>query len=311
MKHYEITHRCVVQHFRPVSSCWARAMLLPRATEEQVVHSAHLTVSPEYRELRHSEEFNGNRVSYLHVTEPHSQLEVTAHCLVSVERPRSDGALLPMTWDMAAATVRAVRTAGRAGEDNLSPLAVLSIAAGSLPSDMVPASERATALALDTFAPGQSLAAAVTALSSRIHRSFQLRPALPAGPAPLEEVLDATRGSSAELAHVMIAALRALGLSAMYVTGYRARQPLPGGSAAHAWVAVWFPHRGWVHLDPASGTLVDQHYVTVGWGRDSGDVWPLRVVVQSDGVRPTLSEEVTLRPLSIDELAQLRGEAGA
>lgn len=319
MRHVEITYRATLEHQGPVTSCWVHALLLPRTTREQVVHRAELTVSPAQRELRNRTEFNGNLTSYIHVTEPHSRLELTARALVSVDRPLLAAPGLPqLSWDEAAAIVRSVRTTGRSGDGRRpSPLSVLSIAAGSLPSDMVPASERALNLALDTFVPGQSLAAGVLALNQRVHRSFEPAPAGPPGSgAALEDALEARRGSSQDLAHVMIAALRSVGLAAMYVSGYldtatlAGREALRSSGACHAWVAVWFPGRGWVHLDPSNGVLIDNRHVIIGWGRDSADVWPLRVVVQSERA-PALSEATTVRPLGPDELAARLQAAGA
>jgi len=42
---------------------------------------------------------------------------------------------------------------------------------------------------------------------------------------------------------------------------------------------VWCPHHGWVDLDPTNAVLPDLRHVTTAWGRDYGDVSPLRGVV--------------------------------
>lgn len=79
--------------------------------------------------------------------------------------------------------------------------------------------------------------------------------------------------------------MRALGLPARYVSGYLMTQPpagkekLLGADASHAWFAVWAPPYGWVDLDPTNDVLPTDGHVTVGWGRDYGDVAPINGVV--------------------------------
>jgi len=201
VRHYRITHRARLAHDTAVSSSWGEALILPRRTAEQVVHRTRLDIRPLPRERRHLEDLSGNRVMYFHVTHPHTALEVTAHSLVTVDRPRVDVTALPhLAWDQVVALVRAVRTVGRPGDGtHPGPREVLHIASGSLPSELIPHSDRAQALALDTFAPGQSLASAVTVLNHRVFRAFEHH----AGAAtfsPLEQVLATGGGMCDDLA---------------------------------------------------------------------------------------------------------------
>ena len=55
----------------------------------------------------------------------------------------------------------------------------------------------------------------------------------------------------------MIAALRAHGLPARYVSGYLRTKPPPGvtprrgADQSHAWVSAWMgPEHGWIDFDP-------------------------------------------------------------
>jgi transglutaminase-like putative cysteine protease len=86
----------------------------------------------------------------------------------------------------------------------------------------------------------------------------------------------------------MIGCLRSIGLAARYVSGYLETAPAPGheklvgADASHAWPSVFLPGWGWLDLDPTNNQLVDDSYVTLGWGRDFWDVSPLRGSV--DGV---------------------------
>ena len=79
-----------------------------------------------------------------------------------------------------------------------------------------------------------------------------------------------------------------------------AGQPrLVGADASHAWVAVWCPLHGWVALDPTNAVVAGPDHVTLAWGRDYGDVTPLRGVVRG-GSGHRLSVAVSVIPL--DEL---------
>jgi transglutaminase-like putative cysteine protease len=99
----------------------------------------------------------------------------------------------------------------------------------------------------------------------------------------------------------MIAALRSAGLAARYVSGYvrtvRADgEKAIGGDASHAWVSVYCPPLGWVDFDPTNDSLVGEGHVTLAWGRDFGDVSPLRGMIVGGG-RHKLSVDVRVQPL--------------
>jgi transglutaminase-like putative cysteine protease len=69
-----------------------------------------------------------------------------------------------------------------------------------------------------------------------------------------------------------------------------------GAGASHAWVSVYVPPFGWIELDPTNNVHVGTDHIAVAWGRDFGDVSPLRGVILGGG-RHTLSVRVTVEPL--------------
>ena len=97
------------------------------------------------------------------------------------------------------------------------------------------------------------------------------------------------RGVCQDFAHIQIACLRALGLPARYVSGYLLTRPpagkerLVGADASHAWLAVWVPGHDWVDLDPTNDVIPGREHITVGWGRDYGDVSPVSGVMFGGG----------------------------
>jgi transglutaminase-like putative cysteine protease len=92
-----------------------------------------------------------------------------------------------------------------------------------------------------------------------------------------------------DFAHLQLSCFRSLGLPARYVSGYLLTKPpegkekLVGSDASHAWVAVWCPGHGWVDLDPTNNLIPGEEHITVAWGRDFGDVSPIKGLVVGGG----------------------------
>ena len=95
----------------------------------------------------------------------------------------------------------------------------------------------------------------------------------------------------------------ALGLAARYVSGYLETEPPPGAprlegaDVSHAWVSVFVPGSGWLDLDPTNDQFVDDRYVTVAWGRDYGDVPPLKGVIFTESTSYELTVSVDVTPV--------------
>jgi transglutaminase-like putative cysteine protease len=175
-----------------------------------------------------------------------------------------------------------------------------------LPSFYAPRDNALARLGGEAFVPGAPLLAGAVALMHLIHRRFEYRPTTTSVTTRAIEALALRRGVCQDFAHVMIGALRSLGLAARYVSGYLLTQPPPGqprlvgADASHAWVAVWCPVNGWVALDPTNAVPAGHDHVTLAWGRDYADVAPLRGVIRGGAqVEPRVS--VTVEPL--DEAA--------
>ena len=79
------------------------------------------------------------------------------------------------------------------------------------------------------------------------------------------------------------------GWPARYVSGYLETVPPPGkprlagADASHAWLAVYCPGLGWVDVDPTNNMFPSTTHVTLAWGRDYGDVSPVRGVILGGG----------------------------
>jgi transglutaminase-like putative cysteine protease len=58
---------------------------------------------------------------------------------------------------------------------------------------------------------------------------------------------------------------------------------------------VWCPPLGWVELDPTNGCFAGTSHVALAWGRDFGDVSPLRGVILG-GAQHQLAVSVQVLP---------------
>lgn len=90
------------------------------------------------------------------------------------------------------------------------------------------------------------------------------------------------RGVCQDFTHIMLACLRSRGLAARYVSGYLRTAPPGSGTAllradaSHAWLSVFCSPLGRIGLDPTNGVRVGTDHIVIAWGRDFGDVSPLR-----------------------------------
>jgi transglutaminase-like putative cysteine protease len=185
-----------------------------------------------------------------------------------------------------------------------------------LPSTYAPRDPALARLGAEVFLPGTPLLAGAVALMHLVYRRFEYHTTATSVATRAPEALAQRRGVCQDFAHVMIGALRSLGLAARYVSGYLLTQPPPGqprlvgADASHAWVQVWCPVHGWVALDPTNAVPAGLDHVTLAWGRDYADVAPLRGVIRGGG-RPEPRVSVTVEPLAVADASATAPEAQA
>ncbi len=161
----------------------------------------------------------------------------------------------------------------------------------------------------ECFPAGRPILACAEALTSKLHAEITYAPGETGIGTAATEVLETRRGVCQDFAHLMIACLRSRGLPARYVSGYlRTNAPestekrVVGDGASHAWVAVWSPPYGWIEFDPTNGCFAGTDHVAVAWGRDFGDVSPLRGVILGGG-KHQLLVTVAVEPIGEDATA--------
>lgn len=288
---FRVVHTTTYTYESEVSASYGEAHLLPRDVPGQRVRSAELVILPTPESQHERLDWFGNRTTHFSVGAGHTRLSVTATSEVEVSgRGLANQLLANQPWE-------AVRDALQVGTD---PEAFDAVEF-TLPSPQVPHSAAAAAYALPSFRPGRPVLEAVEHLSHRIHTEFDFEPGATTVGTPVTKVLAARAGVCQDFAHLTIAAVRAMGLAARYVSGYLETDPPPGreklvgADVSHAWASVYVPQTGWVDIDPTNDQFVGDRYITTAWGRDYGDVSPLRGVIFTDGDTESLKVSVDVR----------------
>lgn len=108
------------------------------------------------------------------------------------------------------------------------------------------------------------------------------------------DAIVAGHGVCQDLAHVFLAAARACGLPARYVSGYQYTAEIAARQhASHAWTEAFVDGLGWVAFDPSSGHSPSDTYVRVAVGLDYVGASPVRGAVYG-GVGEKLDVQVTV-----------------
>jgi transglutaminase-like putative cysteine protease len=310
---YAVRHETQYKYRRDVAHSHQQLHLTPRNSARQRCLRHGIQIEPQPAMRSEHEDAFGNRVTRVEFDRPHDTLLVVADMQVSLEAlpepPAQDGEKWERVRDHLLYNARAREAEWIEAMRFRSESAFVRI------------KREFGDFALDCLKPGGTVLQVAQALMSKVHREFTYAPGETEIATPLLEVLHKRRGVCQDYAHLMIACLRSAGLSARYVSGYlrtyraeaeaeaearveakASAEPasLVGADASHAWVAVFAPPFGWVEYDPTNNVRIRQEHVALAWGRDFGDVSPLRGVILGGGSH-TLTVRVAVRPLPVPE----------
>ena len=291
-RRYRIRHETVYEYQGEVAHAHQLLHLAPRPCPYQDARAHRIDLDPAPSGCWQETDAFGNPVTRLEFDRPHRALEVIAETEAEVRARPDVSADDSDQWER-------VRDSFAYRPGALAP-ELMEACRFRLRSPYAAVKKAFGEYALECFEPGRPILAASEALSGRIREQFTYAPGETTVATPLLEVLELRRGVCQDFSHLMIACLRSLGLAARYVSGYLKTTPsegsLVGGDASHAWVGVFCPPLGWIDLDPTNGVRVGTGHVTIGWGRDFGDVSPLRGVIIGGG-RHSVRVNVTAREL--------------
>jgi transglutaminase-like putative cysteine protease len=236
-------------------------------------------------------DFFGNPVTFFTIQEPHHELTVTAHHMVSVSPFALPEPAQTPAWE----EVRQVLSSDRGPRS-------LDVYQFVFDSPYVTTDPELADYAAASFAAGRPLLEAVLDLTRRIHTDFRYDTKATTVATPLSEVFSARRGVCQDFAHLQIGCLRSLGLAARYISGYLLTTPPPGqqrlvgADASHAWLSVYCPGFGWIDVDPTNNQVPSDQHILLAWGRDYDDVSPIKGVILGGG-QHTVSVAVDVVPM--------------
>ena len=293
MTRYAVSHATVYDYGGDVVHSHHLLHLQPRefAFQRCIAHS--LTLDPQPSFSREDVDAFGNPIARLEYDRAHERLVVTAEMQVEVFPRCAESLESTEPWDglRRRLSYHAVPVAA----------AELEACRFRMRSSLVPLKRTFEDYAADCFTPQRPVAAACQALMRKIHREFKSVPGSTTNRTSIVEVLKSRRGVCQDFAHLMIGCLRSSGLAARYVSGYirtvrKGGAAAIGGDASHAWVSVYCPPLGWLDFDPTNDCMIREDHVTLAWGRDFGDVSPLRGMIVG-GRRHKLEVNVRVQPL--------------
>lgn len=276
---YRIIHKTAYRYSEPASLSQNELFLHPRETATQRVIQSRLTIVPEPQYLDQRTDYFGNIAHVFMVQQPHEELAMSTVSRVETSLPVTPEAAGTPPWETVARRLAAHESPAELEANQfvfVSPLITISSAA--------------TAYAHPSFPPGTPVLAGALDLVHRIFTEFTYDKSATTVDTTVDQVLADRKGVCQDFAHVAISCLRALGLAARYVSGYLETKPPPGklrlvgADASHAWISLFVPDAGWVDLDPTNNLIAGESHITVAWGRDYGDVTPVKGVVMGGGV---------------------------
>jgi len=260
-----IRHVTTYHYKKPVGFGEHRMMLRPRDDDDQRVLEAELEVTPAPSQISWTRDSFGNHVAIAHFAERSSELRVES----TIRLDHAPGGFRAADIKDFAQT----HPFAYAEEDRHSLACFLT------PLSPHPKLDRwaATFLRKDGSADTREL---LFDMTQTIRRTFKYVARHEKGIQEPVRTLELASGSCRDLAVLMIAALRSLGIAARFVSGYLHLgddddEEVAGGNT-HAWVQVYVPGPGWVDFDPSSGMVGNENLVRVAVVHEPREAIPLQ-----------------------------------
>ena len=237
-----------------------------------------LSVSPSPEERTAFNDFFAQSATSVFLRAPHDKLDIRMQARVSV-----DSASLPADSSPTLSRLpRELATVWSLDAQSPHHLAGFSPRIGE--------DAAIAAYARQIITPDMTIRDIALALCKRIYTDFKYDGEATTVDTTPAQAFKLKRGVCQDFSHIMISALRSLGIPAGYVSGFLRTTPPPGkerlegADAMHAWVRVWCGETtGYIELDPTNDIVAGNDHIVVGYGRDYADVAPVIGVLKSYG----------------------------
>lgn len=272
---YRIEHTSRYDYDRSVSASFNEARLTPLQTPWQIRIESSIAIDPVTWSFRYTD-YWGTDVRSFEANTVHRSLTVRANSVVELDasrRPQPSD--LPWT-DLRNPAIRDRFVEYLAQRPSTEPPIELADIADSIAAD-------------------ESPSAAARRISETVHGAMTYMTGVTAVHTTAAEAWQKRSGVCQDYAHLVVGALRHVGIPARYVSGYLYPNESPevGETArgeSHAWVEWWLGE--WAPHDPTNLAEVAERHVMVGTGRDYGDVPPIKGIVASQ--HDTVGLDVTV-----------------
>jgi len=291
---YRLIHVTEFAYDGPVSESYNEVRMRPIHDERQSCLSFRITTTPQANGTTYLDAF-GNSVYQFNVLREHRRLTIEAESIV-------------LTHDLPESLAESPSLAELDSlKDNLREEHFEFVA----PTEYVPhLPELGEFIEVAEEMSGGKVIGFVQNLSDLIHKRFQYVPGATHVHSSIKDSLSISAGVCQDFAHLLLGAARMRGLPARYVSGYLVptgaatpeskQEEVIGGQASHAWAEVLIPGRDRMAFDPTLGGPVGLRHVRIAYGRDYGDVAPVRGVYKGHAGQ-RLSVDVRVRPALDDE----------
>jgi transglutaminase-like putative cysteine protease len=260
-----IRHVTTYHYRRPVAFGEHRMMLRPRDDGDQKVLESELEITPEPSQLAWTKDVFGNHVAIAHFAKRASELRFES--TIRVDHAPA-GFRAADIEDFARTHPFAYAAQDRAG-----------LAGFITPLSRSPELDHWATRFLREDGPADTRELLVN-MTQTIRRTFKHVARHEKGTQDPNRTLKLGSGSCRDLAMLMIAALRSLGIAARFVSGYLHLADDDDdaiiGGCTHGWVQVYVPGPGWVDFDPSSGMVGNQDLVRVAVVREPCEAIPLQ-----------------------------------
>ena len=275
---YQVEHETIYDYRLPVLYSNHLAHMLPRIVPRQnwISHNIEVTPNPTIRQERL--DIFGNRVLAFSIEQEHMHFSFKTTGVVEVHEEKPPVNQDTMPWEEVAKLLERPTNAE-----------ALDASMFAYASPFASFDDSVRNYALESFQPGRPVFDAARELMTRIYTDCKYSPGTTRIGAQPQEILRSRKGVCQDFAHLMIGCLRSLHLPCRYISGYLRTHPpkgqpkLVGADATHAWVSTFIPNHGWVELDPTNNILGGGEHIILAWGRDFGDVSPLKGVITGGG----------------------------
>jgi transglutaminase-like putative cysteine protease len=260
-----VVHSTGYAYKSPATASFNEARLTPRSDNRQNVILSRVETVPATRSYRYID-YWGTAVTAFDLHAPHTELEVTASSVVETDKPEPPDK--KVTWEeLAAETV----------VDQFDEVLA--------PTHYTPMSNRLHRVG-EKIAKYNEPDAAVIAAAEWVQSELDYVPGTTGVHSSALDALREGKGVCQDFAHLTLALLRGMGIPARYVSGYLhpRRKAVVGDTVdgqSHAWIQAWTG--AWWNYDPTNDKEINEQYVSVGVGRDYGDVSPLKGIYSGGG----------------------------